>query len=165
VQRVRGCEGAGSRVRGCGYGVRAADGGYAGRVNGYGYNMFFPTRTRLPAYIRTRIHEYGLYPAGFSKPLGLNANRASEDFWSILEGPGQDYMWLLSCSSIRGMPIPFFKRSSVSETYSYPRRISPYIWPYSLVWLVKLIWYANWRIWYANWHIWYALIPYQIRVQ
>jgi hypothetical protein len=29
----------------------------------------FQTRTRLPAYTRARVHGYGLYPVGFSKPL------------------------------------------------------------------------------------------------
>jgi hypothetical protein len=62
--------------------------GYAGtgtRVNGYGYNGFFSkktlpdpsqTRIRVPVYppipghgYGPRVHGYGLYPAGFSKPL------------------------------------------------------------------------------------------------
>jgi hypothetical protein len=59
------------------------------RVNGYRYNGFFPkkmtgpsqTRTRISVYppipghgygyrgYGPRVHGYGLYPAGFSKPL------------------------------------------------------------------------------------------------
>jgi hypothetical protein len=93
-----GYAGAGTRARGCGYAVagtrvRAAGSGYAGTgtwVNGYRYNGFFPkkkligpsqTRTRVPVYppipghgyryrgYGPRVHGYGLYPTGFSKPL------------------------------------------------------------------------------------------------
>jgi hypothetical protein len=82
----------------CGYAgtvlrVRGTGGGYAGmgtRVNRYGYNGIFPkkkltgpsqTRIRvlvyspIPGYgyrgYGPRVHGYGLYPAGFSKPLDI----------------------------------------------------------------------------------------------
>jgi hypothetical protein len=90
--------------------VRAAGGGYTGvgtRVavggyNGYEYTRFFPkkkltgpsqTHTRVPVYppilghgyeycgYRVRVHGYGLYPAGFSKPLtkkNINPSRLSD---------------------------------------------------------------------------------------
>jgi hypothetical protein len=79
-----------SRVDGYGYAGKGTGGRWrvhGRRVNGYGYNGFFPkknmtcpsqTRTRVLVYppipehryeYRTRVHEYGLYPVGFSKLL------------------------------------------------------------------------------------------------
>jgi hypothetical protein len=61
--------GGGRRVRGREYT------GTGTRVNGYGYNRFFPKKKLpaflklIPVYLPIPGHGYGLYPAGFNKPL------------------------------------------------------------------------------------------------